>query len=104
LKDGEVFDYSVTPAQFGIDAGSLEALRVESAAQSLAMLKSALAGETGAPYDMVALNAGATIYAGDLAESLEAGVEQARELLDSGAALRKLEELAAFSRRFSSDE
>lgn len=103
LKDGEVFDYTVTPEQFGIKADSLESLRVESAAESLAMLKSALAGETGAPYDMVALNAGATLYAGDLAESLEAGVKQAREILDSGAALRKLEELAAFSSRFNSD-
>ena len=47
---------------------------------------------------MVALNAGATLYAADVCDSLPDGVARAREVLKSGAALAKLEELAAFSR------
>ena len=85
------------PEQFGIERQSLDAITVRDAAHSLALINEALGGTPGAAFDMVALNAGATIYAADLADSLSAGVDRAREVLGSGQALAKLQQLAAFS-------
>ena len=61
-------------------------LQVEDAASSLAMLKQALSYENQAAGDIVALNAGAAIYAADLEADLAAGVARAQEILRSGAA------------------
>ena len=59
-----------------------------------------MSGEKGPAYDMVALNAGATLYAADVVNSVGAGVDQARAVLDAGGAVRKLEELASYTQRF----
>jgi anthranilate phosphoribosyltransferase len=61
------------------------------------MLKQALTYENKAAGDIVALNAGAAIYVANLSVDLAAGVEQAKEILSSGAALEKLSELVDFS-------
>ena len=53
--------------------------------------------ERGAKRDIVLLNAGATLYVGGVAESMEAGVKLAAEAIDSGAAAQKLEELVRVS-------
>ncbi len=101
LRNGRIEDYRLSPEQFGITRQSLEGLVVQDAQQSLQMIRSALTGEAGPAADMVAVNAGATIYAADLAESLEQGVARAREVLQSKAAYTKLEELAAYTQQFS---
>ncbi len=100
LKNGAITDYRIAPEQFGIKRQSLDALVVKDAAESLAVIQSVLRGDSGAASDMVALNAGATIYAADLADSLEAGVTRAQEIIASGQAVKKLEELAAYTQRF----
>ena len=64
---------------------------------SLKLIRAALGGVAGAAFDMVALNAGATIYAADLTDSLASGVERAREVLRGGGGLKKLEQLAKFT-------
>lgn len=96
-QEGEISEYTIAPEQFGVSRQALQPLVVENAEQSLALMRSALEGEPGPAFDMVALNAGATLFAADLADSLEAGVEQAREILRSGTAARKLQELARFT-------
>tara|TARA_B100000959_G_scaffold153217_1_gene160679 strand:- start:2398 stop:3426 length:1029 start_codon:yes stop_codon:yes gene_type:complete len=101
LHNGRIEDYRLSPEQFGITRQSLEGLVVQDAQQSLQMIRSALTGEAGPAADMVAVNAGATIYAADLAESLEQGVARAREVLQSKVAYTKLEELAAYTQQFS---
>ena len=101
LRNGRIEDYRLSPEQFGITRQSREGLVVQDAQQSLQMIRSALTGEAGPAADMVAVNAGATIYAADLAESLEQGVARAREVLQSKAAYTKLEELAAYTQQFS---
>ena len=101
LHNGRIEDYRLSPEQFGITRQSLEGLVVQDAQQSLQMIRSALTGEAGPAADMVAVNAGATIYAADLAESLEQGVARAREVLQSKAAYTKLEELAAYTQQLS---
>ncbi len=101
FQNGAVREYEITPESVGIERGSLDGLIVENAEHSLKLVQSALAGEQGAAYDMVALNAGATIYVGDLADSLQAGVDEAKVILNSGDALKRLEQLAVISNSFS---
>lgn len=94
---GEIHEYRIEPAQFGIGNAALDDLVVADAAQSLALIREALGGGEGAAFDMVALNAGATLYAADRSDSIAAGVAQAREVLRSGKALAKLKQLAMTS-------
>ena len=63
--------------------------------------RSILAGDDGAPRDIAALNAGAAIYAGGIADSLAEGVEAARAAIDSGAAERTLDDYVALSRELA---
>ncbi len=93
LKDGRIRDYMVTPEQFGLTRSLLDTLSVDSAEASLEMLKSVLNNEKGPARDIVILNAGAAIYAADLTKTLAEGVEIARKQIESGAALKKLDEL-----------
>jgi anthranilate phosphoribosyltransferase len=97
LDDGRIRHYQVQPEDFGIAAQSLAPLRVESAAESLALIRAALGGQAGPAADMIALNAGAALYAAELERSISAGVKRAQQILASGAALKRLEQLAALS-------
>lgn len=99
LRNGEITNYVIRPEEFGIEHQSLDALRVANPGASLEIIRNTLAGEQGPAYDMVAINAGATIYVADRADSLEAGVNEARGVLDSGAALKKLDDLAGFTQQ-----
>jgi len=99
-KDGNIIDFTIKPDDFGLIPQSLDAIRVDSAEQSLELIRQALSGNSGPAYDMVMLNAGATLYAADLAPSLTEGVIEARAILDSCAALEKLEEMAAYTQQF----
>jgi anthranilate phosphoribosyltransferase len=100
LKDGEVREYRVNPAQFGLQASDLSAIRVTDGAQSREMVLAALDNRAGAARDIVALNAGAAIYVSGLAESHEQGVQKALTVISSGAARRKVQQLADFTQRF----
>jgi len=96
LRDGEVHEYSVTPERFGMATHDIAALKVATVEESRDRVLKALANQPGPERDIVALNAGAAVYAAGVAESLEEGVERARESIASGAARAKLEALAAF--------
>jgi len=97
LKNGAITTYTITPEQFGLERGKLEELQVDGAEQSLEVIKSAFANTPGAARDIVIINAGAAIYAADLVDSLEAGVKKAQEIIASGAAQTKLDELVKLS-------
>lgn len=98
IKDGKVTTYQITPEQFGLKRASLDDLRGGDGAENAEITKNILRGtETGAKRDIVLLNAGATLYVGGVAESIEAGVKLAAEAIDSGAAYKKLEELVEVS-------
>ncbi|GAB6068204.1 anthranilate phosphoribosyltransferase [Methylothermus subterraneus] len=93
LRAGEVRTYTITPEQFGLKRAPLAAIQVDSVAASLDVLRRVLAGEPGPAGDVVALNAGAAIYVAGLSDSLAGGVAKARAVLNSGAALAKLNAL-----------
>ena len=98
LKQGEITQYIVVPEDFGITRYvDFRNLQIDSAEQSLALLKQALDYSHQAAGDIVALNAGAAIYAAELVPDLAAGVEKARAVLREGAALAKLEQLVKFT-------
>jgi len=101
LRDGGIRDYVITPEQFGVARQSLDSLVVADAEESFQMIRSAVNGEPGPASDMVALNAGATIYSADLADSMEAGVERARAVLTSKAGAAKLDELCDYTQQFT---
>lgn len=102
LKDGGVMDYAVDPEEFGMKLGSVAELKVGSPEEAKAKLLSVLDNAPGAARDIVALNAGAAIYVGGLAQNLEDGVRQAQQAIASGAAKTKLAELVEFTNRFKS--
>ena len=95
LKDGEVSSYSVTPADFGMQTTAVDALKVDSAEESLAMIRTVLADQAGPARDIVCLNAGAAIYVSGCATTLAAGVDAARAAISSGKAAAILENLVA---------
>ena len=101
LKDGEVQEYTLTAEDAGLQTQSLDGLQVNSSAESLALIEAAFAGEHAKAIDMIALNAGAAIYAADLADSLVAGVEKAKAVMLNGAAAAKVKELSQFSQAFA---
>ncbi|WP_303905204.1 anthranilate phosphoribosyltransferase [Thiohalomonas denitrificans] len=98
LKDGVVSTYRITPEMFGIRQCSITALAVEGPEQSVVVMRSVLDGVPGPAQDIVRLNAGAAIYAADLVDSLQAGVDRATEVIASGAAREKLDALVTFTR------
>lgn len=99
-RDGGVAEYTITPEQYGIDRQALDSLVVSDAAQSLAIIQSVLKGEPGPAADMVALNAGATLYAADISASIAEGVRYARDVLCSGEGEKKLSRLVEVSNSF----
>lgn len=97
LKDGKVREYMVAPADVGLKIYNNAAIRVEGVEQSRDMLLGALENKPGAAHDIVALNAGASIYVAGLAPTLIEGVKKALAVLDSGAARQKLDQFVAFT-------
>jgi anthranilate phosphoribosyltransferase len=101
LKNGEIKGYRVTPEQFGLNRAPLSVLAIDDAHGSLAMMLGVLDNQPGPARDIVLLNAGAAIYAADLANTLEAGVAKADAAIGSGAAKARFEALKEFSNRFN---
>jgi len=104
LKDSQITEYSLCPEEFGIARQSLAGLVVDSAEQSLALIKAALGAgvslEAKKAADMLALNAGAALYVSGVSESIKAGVLLAQQTIHSGAALQKITDLTEKTQSF----
>jgi anthranilate phosphoribosyltransferase len=98
LKDNEVREYQIKPADFGLDTHDAASIRVDGAEQSKAMLLEALDNKAGAARDIVALNAGASVYVAGLADTHAGGVRIALAVMASGVARKKLDQFVAFTR------
>jgi anthranilate phosphoribosyltransferase len=97
LKDGQVREYTIRPEDFGLPLADRQSICVGDAAESKACVLRVLDNEPGPARDIVALNAGAALYAADVSPSIADGVRLAAETLASGAARRKLDEFVAFT-------
>jgi len=102
LKDGEVQTYTIRPEQFGLDTGKLADLEVNSAAESLQIIRDVFSNTTGTAKDIVVLNAGAAIYAAGLADTLQQGITTASDVIASGEAMTKWTALAKLTQRLAS--
>jgi len=97
LKNGTVETYSISPSDFDMQQANLDSICVDDADASLKLIQEALDGQEGPAKDIIALNAGAAIYVSGLTNSLKDGVKKAHEILSSGAAHQKLDDLVRMS-------
>ncbi|GLR62728.1 anthranilate phosphoribosyltransferase [Marinospirillum insulare] len=96
-RNGRVIEYVIKPEDFGLQPHSLDPLRVNSSEESFNLVKQVLNNEPGVARDMVLLNAGAALFAADVAESIIEGVAMAQDALASGQAAEKLKVLVNFT-------
>ena len=106
LRDGEITDYQVSPEDFGLAAAGVETLVGGTPQENAVILRSVLEGGKGPRGDAVVMNAAAGIAVSHLTEypsglpALREGAEIAKEAIDSGRALDKLERLIKLSQSF----
>jgi anthranilate phosphoribosyltransferase len=98
LSYGERQDYTISPDMFGFPRASVVDLKGGSSEKNARMLREILQGKTGPARDIVLMNAGAAIYVGERAHTLEEGIDRASDSLDSGRALDKLDALVLATR------
>ncbi len=99
LKNGQITEYESHPEDFGLTMASNRALRVDTPEQSMAMLRGVLDNEASAARDIVMINAGAALYAANVASSIADGLARARVAIESGAAKAKLAQFVAFGQK-----
>ena len=97
LKDGQVSTRQIHPGDFGLQTVSAEALKGGDADYNARILRGVLDGEEGPQRDVVLLNSAAAIVVGGRAEDITAGLEVARESIDSGKARQALDRLVEVS-------
>jgi anthranilate phosphoribosyltransferase len=96
LKNGQISEYEIHPEDFGLTMASNRALKVDTPEESMAMLRGVLDNQPGAARDIVMINAGAALYAANVASSIADGLARARVAIESGAAKAKLAQFVAF--------
>jgi anthranilate phosphoribosyltransferase len=99
LRNGQITEYEIHPEDFGLTMASNRALRVDTPEQSMAMLRGVLDNEASAARDIVMINAGAALYAANVASSMADGLARARVAIESGAAKAKLAQFVAFGQK-----
>jgi anthranilate phosphoribosyltransferase len=97
LYQGHIYCYRVVPEQYSLTRSDIGTIAINSADESLALMRSVLDNTPGPALDIVLLNAGAAIYVAGLAESMQTGIDQARRVIASGAARAKLDALIQFT-------
>lgn len=97
LKNGKVNTYHIDPRDFDIPLAKEEEIMGGEPKENAQIIQKILKRERGAKRNMVLLNAGAAIYVGKKANSLEKGIEKAKEVIDTGLALEKLNQLVRLS-------
>ena len=101
LRNGQLDRYVISPVDFDLPVQTLEGLDVQNACQSAKVIKGALAGDSDPIFkkaaNMLAMNAGATIYVSGVASSFAEGVAEATKVLNNGEAEAKLKALIEFS-------
>lgn len=100
LRNGAVKTYTITPDEFGIKRAKTEDLKGGDQFCNSEITLGILGGKKSGPQrDIVLLNAGCAIYAGDSAGNIKEGIERAADAIDSGSALEKLELLKEYTNK-----
>tara|TARA_X000000368_G_scaffold417459_1_gene413920 strand:+ start:57 stop:1868 length:1812 start_codon:yes stop_codon:yes gene_type:complete len=93
VNENEISEYTINPKEFGLEILSLESLKVDSVEESYKIFMNMLENKDETAVNIVSLNAGAAIYISGIKENLKEGIEFAKELIISGKALKKFEDL-----------
>jgi anthranilate phosphoribosyltransferase len=101
MSDGEVTSYEVGPDKFGLGQADLPAITGGTVETNLALAEAALSGKPGPARDVIALNAGAGLYAAELADTIRDGIDLALDLITSGTARDKVNHVSEVSQRLS---
>jgi anthranilate phosphoribosyltransferase len=101
FKDGAISEYEIHPEDFGLTMASNRTLKVETPAQSLALVRSVLGNESGPARDIVVLNTGVALYAANVVPTIADGVALAREGIASGKAAAKMAQFVDATRRLA---
>lgn len=97
LRDGDIREYTISPEKYGFKRAAPGSLTGGDAKENACLLRSVLSGVQGPKRDATLINAAAVLYAGDKVPNLDEGLILAREAIDSGRAVAKLEALLKFS-------
>lgn len=97
IKDGTLYTYEIKPEDFGLSRCKKEDLAGGDPKENAAITLAILNGERGAKRDAVLLNAGAALYIGEKAKSMQEGINLAARLIDSKKALKVLEDFIKVS-------
>ena len=95
LKNGEITEYEIHPEDYGLKMTSNRAFAAQSPEQSKAMMMHVLENDYGPLRDIVMLNAGVALYAANVVDSVQAGLDKARSAIESGAAKTKLDQFVS---------
>ncbi len=101
VLDGQLRQYRVTPEEVGLSVAPPDAVSGGDPQQNAEIVHRIFGGERGTERDLAVLNAGAAIYAGGGADSLERGVRAAEQTIDDGAAAAALERFVQFTRQLA---
>lgn len=93
IRDGRVVDYTIYPEELGIRTASPDDIKGGSAKENAAAIIEIFGGAKGPKRDIVIINSAAALYVGNACRSVIDGVGLAKEIIDSGAAYEKLQEL-----------
>ncbi len=99
IRQGAIQEGVLVPADFGLEVAGMNETAGGDASANAAVIRDVLAGTKGAARDVVLLNAGAILHIAGIAADWQDGARLAAESIDSGAARRKLAELARFTAR-----
>jgi len=97
VKEGNIKNYYVSPADFGLSEHNIESIKGGSAGENAEIMQAILGGEKNPRREVVLINAAAALVAGDKAKDLMQGYKMAEMEIDSGRALAKLEQLIKFN-------
>jgi len=97
--DGRVRQYKVHPEDFGIPVGTIDEIRGGNAEENARIILELFEGKKGGKRDIVLLNAGAALHAAGSADTIEKGIELARQAIDEGKAMEKLQAMIRHSNR-----
>ena len=97
IKDGWYKTYTITPEQFGFKRCTKEDLKGGDPKENADITLAILNGEKGPKRDAVLMNAGASLYIGQKAKSMQEGIALAADIIDSGKALETLHKFIAIS-------
>ncbi|KTC94116.1 anthranilate phosphoribosyltransferase [Legionella erythra] len=99
-RDGQFKQWALDPADYGVAHPSLQAILVNSPAESLKRIEQVLAGEKGPARDIILLNTAAALYCSDTAKGIPEGLALAAEAIDSGKAQQHFYQLRDLTQQF----